>query len=88
MEPVMPAPRTPRSPNWLPYLGLITMAGGIVWQAGVVTTRVDQLSDRVVRMEATQATSATALEAINLRGARNETKLDILIAAQTEGEKR
>jgi hypothetical protein len=88
MEVNMPAPRTPRSPNWLPYLGLITMAGGIVWQAGVVTTRVDQLSDRVVRMESTQATSATALEAINLRGARNETKLDILIAAQTEGEKR
>lgn len=82
------APRAPRGSNWLPYLGLITLAGGIVYQSGVVTNRVDQLTDRVVKIESQQTISQATMQEMNLRGARNETKLDFLVEAQTKGRRR
>jgi hypothetical protein len=80
--------RTPRNQNWLPYLGLITLAAGIVFQSGVLSNRVDQLTDRIVKLEAIQAQNKDALEQMNLRGARNETKLDFLVDQETKDRRR
>lgn len=83
------APRPPRQPQqWLPYLGLITLAGGIVYQSGVISNRVDGLTERIARIETTNAGTAAALSDINVRGARNEAKLDFLVSDKIKAERR
>lgn len=64
------------NPNWLPYAGLMLSAAGIIYQSGVVTNKVEALTDRVVKLEASDKARTETLDIIKDRGARIEAKLD------------
>lgn len=72
----------PKSTTWVPYAGLFLAIAGVIYQGGQLTSRVEQQQDRIARIEAVQASQATAFNEMNLRGARNEQKLDFLVDAQ------
>lgn len=65
--------------NWLPYAGLAITIAGIIYQAGTLTNRVQANTERVVALEAANASMKDAINDMNLRGARMETKLDLLV---------
>lgn len=77
----MPTER-PKNPAWLPYAGIFVVVATSIYQAGQLTSQLDAQRDRITRIEAVQASQATAFNEMNLRGARNEQKLDFLVEAQ------
>lgn len=78
---VIRAERT-KPATWVPYAGLFLAVAGIIYQGGQLTSRVEQQQDRITRIEAVQASQAAAFNEMNLRGARNEQKLDFLVESQ------
>ena len=75
----MTTPRPAARPqSWVAYAGLVITVAGIVYQGGQLTSRVDQNAKDIARLQASDAARSEALEAINLRGARIEAKLDYL----------
>lgn len=81
-------PDRAKSSAWVPYAGLGLSVAAIIYGGGQLTSRVDSQGDRIARLEAVQATQAAAFNEMNLRGARNEQKLDFLVDAQREAKVR
>lgn len=81
--------RLPRQspPNWLPYLGFATLVLGVVYQSGDVTSRVQRNTERIAKLEASDAIQADKLDTINQRGARIEAKIDILVPRAKDEER-
>lgn len=75
-----PRPSTQRQGAWLPYVGFLLAIAGIVFQGGILTSRVQQNSDRIAKLEASDADRTKVLQAMDLRGQRNEDKLDFLVS--------
>lgn len=75
----MPAARE-RNQNWLPYLGLIASVAGIVYTSGQLTNKVQSNTDRIARLEASDGVRSDAVNSTNVRLARIEAKLEILLA--------
>ena len=70
--------RTP-NPNWIPWVGLFTVIAGVIYQAGSITGQVERLNDRTGQLEAVGESRSDAINAINVRTARIEAKLDYLV---------
>jgi len=51
-------------------------AAGIIYQSGVVTNKVEALTERVTKLEASDKARTETLDVIKDRGARIEAKLD------------
>lgn len=86
----MPAPT--RKTEWLPYAGLFLAIAGIIYQGGALTNQVEQQESRIVKLEAAQAALNASLQEMNIRGVKNESKLDFLVTqaqaqAQESGQK-
>ena len=71
--------RPNRSPNWVPYAGLLLAVAGIVYQGGQLTGDVRSNTDRITKLEASLQSTTDATNSINERTARIEAKLDFLI---------
>lgn len=69
-----------RNQNWLPYAGLIVTIGGIVYTSGQLTNKVQSNTDRITRLEASDTVRSDAVNSTNVRLARIEAKLEILLA--------
>jgi hypothetical protein len=61
---------------------------GIIYQGGVVTNRVQTTVDRVTKLEVENTARSTELRDLNLRGVRNEAKLDFLVQQAAAQEQR
>lgn len=69
---------SPRQPNWLPYAGFMLAVGGIIYQSGQLTGDVRRNTERITKLEAVQGAAGTDINAINVRTARIEAKLDAM----------
>ena len=67
-----------KTPNWLPYLGLIVAVASIVYQSGQITSEIDQNTARIAKLEASDQVRLDAVNSTNVRLARIEAKLDYI----------
>lgn len=73
---------------WLPYAGFALTLAGIIYQGGILKSNVDQSLIRIAALEAAAKAESSKLEGMNIRGERNEAKLDFLVEeAQRDGKR-
>lgn len=78
----------PKPGAWVPYAGLFLAVAGIIYQGGQLTSQVQQQDARITKLEAADIARTAALNELNIRGARNETKLDFLVQQAKEEQER
>lgn len=78
----------PKPATWVPYAGLFLAVAGIIYQGGQLTSQVQQQDQRITKLEAADIARTAALNEMNIRGARNETKLDFLVQQTKEEQER
>lgn len=72
----------PSPNNWIPYAGFLLAVAGIVYQSGQLTGDVQSNTERIAKLEAAVMSNSTDVNAINVRTARIEAKLDLLVPAR------
>lgn len=82
--------RPPPNQNWLPYAGLIVTIAGIIYTSGQLTNKVQSNTDRIAKLEVSDTVRSDSVNSTNVRLARIETKLELLLAEQERqrGDKR
>lgn len=80
----------PRQTPWPAYIGLMMSVGTLIFQAGVLGNRITSNTDRIVKLEASELqrqaldeARADKVNAIDVRTARIEAKLDFLLPKET-----
>lgn len=76
--------RSTRDGKWLPYAGFIVAVAGIVWQGGTLAGNVQRNTERITAIEAAEAARTDRIQAIDVRTARIEAKLDLLNPKERE----
>lgn len=69
----------PQPQSWIPYAGFMLAVAGIVYQSGQLTGDVRSNTERIAKLEASLANNSTDINAINVRSARIEAKLDLIV---------
>lgn len=62
----------------LPIAGFMLAVAGIVYQSGQLAGKVDQNASRITKIEAAEDARTDRIQAIDVRTARIEAKLDLL----------
>lgn len=74
--------------SWVPYAGLFLAVSGIIYQGGQFASQLQQQDQRITKLEAADVARTAAFNELNVRGARNETKLDFLVQQAKEEQER
>lgn len=69
----------PTPQSWIPYAGLLLAVAGIVYQSGQLTGDVRRNTERIGALEAALSARAVDINTINVRTARIEAKVDLLV---------
>lgn len=72
----MSVPRRPES--WVPWVGLLIAVAGIIYQGGMLAGSVQRNTERITTIEAGEAARSDRIQAIDVRTARIEAKVDLL----------
>lgn len=79
--------RPPQSTGWLPYAGFMLAIAGIVYQGGLLSGAVQRNSERLGRLESIDQARSDRIQAIDVRTARIEAKIDLVVPPQEKGPK-
>ena len=80
--------RTPRNAQTLiPWAGLFLAVAGIIYQAGALSEALTRTTERVTKLEANDEARNANINAINVRTARIEAKIDYVLPDRREGPK-
>lgn len=63
----------------VPWFGFLLAVGSVVYNSGQITGDVRRNTDRISKIEAQQSATSADINAINVRTARIEAKLDFVI---------
>lgn len=68
----------------LPYAGFLLAVGGIIYQGGQLSGRVQSISERTDKLELAALRDGTRINEINMRSERSSAKLDFLVQQAAE----
>lgn len=72
-----------RSPNsLLPWAGLLIAGVGVIYQSGVISGDLAHDTDRITKLEAIDQSRTDRINVIDVRTARIETKMDMMLDQQ------